>query len=223
MRGADFCPYVLNMSSALHIAPLSSPVGDVWVSMSSFSQGGATPSIVMWSPIQQLVVEVEEAEPETRKPLVSGPGISEPSIIDPDMASLSLLSRIWLWLRQMWAFGFCGAAEDVFCLQGEEPLRDGRRYRPNRHARKMRARRARGICPPSRYARYGQGGPLRAGYSAAELRGWARGRYPRSWFHWNHYKYYIKGFFRLMALRLSRSCAAQALCGDTCHAPLTLN
>jgi len=89
-----------------------------------------------------------------------------------------------------------------------------------RHARKMRARWARRMCPPARKARYGQGGPLRAGYSAAELRAWAQGRYPRSWFHWNHYKYYISGFFRRVALMRARSFWARGFCGDVCHAPL---
>ena len=216
MRGSAICPYVLTMSIALHIDPLSSPVGDVWVSMSGFPR--PEPSIVMWSPIQRVVVEVEEAEPETPEPEVF-----EPQYIEPDTSSLSLLCRIWIWLSQLWVGTFCVSAEDVFCLAGDEPLNEARPYRPNRHARKMRARWARRMCPPARKARYGQGGPLRAGYSLAELRAWVQDRYPRSWFHWNHYKYYISGFFRRMALMRARSFWGRGFCGDVCHAPLTLN
>ena len=201
------------MSIALHIDPPFSPVGDVWVSMSGFSP--AEPSIVMWSPIRRVVVEVEAAAPER-----SEPEVFEPQYIEPDTSSLSLLCRIWIWLSQLWGGTFCGAAEDVFCLAGDETLRNAHRYRGNRHARKMRARWARRMCPAARKARYGQGGPLRAGYSLAERRAWVQGRYPRSWFHWNHYKYYISGFFRRMALRLSRNFWARGFCGDTCHAPL---
>ena len=201
------------MSIALHIDPPFSPVGDVWVSMSGFSP--AEPSIVMWSPIRRVVVEVEAAAPEC-----SEPEVFEPQYIEPDTSSLSLLCRIWIWLSQLWGGTFCGAAEDVFCLAGDETLRNAHRYRGNRHARKMRARWARRMCPAARKARYGQGGPLRAGYSLAERRAWVQGRYPRSWFHWNHYKYYISGFFRRMALRLSRNFWARGFCGDTCHAPL---
>ena len=201
------------MSIALHIDPLSSPVGDVWVSMSGFSR--PEPLIVMWSPIRRVVVEVEAAAPER-----SESEVSEPQYIEPDTSSLSLLCRIWIWLSQLWVGTFCGAAEDVFCLAGDEPLRNTHRYRGNRHARKMRARWARRMCPAARKARYGQGGQLRSGYSLAERRAWVQGRYPRSWFHWNHYKYYISGFFRRMALRLSRNFWARGFCGDTCHAPL---
>jgi len=92
---------------------------------------------------------------------------------------------------------------------------------PNRHRRRMIARRRRGIAPPSRYAYYGQGGPLRAGMSLAELRHWAKHRFPDGRFQWSNYAYYLKAVFRRAGFWRARKCWLVSLMHAICPAPLT--
>ena len=91
----------------------------------------------------------------------------------------------------------------------------------NRHERRMIARRRRGIVPASRYGYYGMGGPLRAGYSLAELQDWARHRYALGWFQHINVKYYLNAFFRRAALWLARKSTAMSQLSCDCPAPLS--
>ncbi|MDB2438342.1 hypothetical protein N9W89_06470, partial [Hellea sp.] len=91
---------------------------------------------------------------------------------------------------------------------------------PNRHRRRMIARRKRGIAPPSRYAYYGQGGPLRARLSRAELRHWAKHRFADGRFQWFNYKFYLEAVFRRTAFWLSRKCGLDSLMDTIYPAPL---
>jgi len=126
---------------------------------------------------------------------------------------LSLTVRIWMWLSQIWGReSFCAAAEAVFCLGDEDALNTAPPFRPNRHMRRMIARRARGIMPASRYAYYGMGGPLRPGVSLAERYDWVIKRCRKTWFHTRHWKYYVIAFFRRSAFRRARKCAAPSQC-----------
>jgi len=90
----------------------------------------------------------------------------------------------------------------------------------NRHERRMIARRRRGIAPASRYRYYGMGGPLRAGLTLAELQAWARHRFPKGWFHWVNYTYYLKAVFRRAGFWRARKCWLVSLMHAICPAPL---
>ena len=132
------------------------------------------------------------------------PVLGEESLTE--MASLSLITRILLWLSQI-----CGDATAQVYNYRPKP----QRYRvgeylhgyvvtrgPNRRQRKMRARRARGIMPASRYPKYAKIGPLPCGISPAQLLEHVkRCKYMRS-FRTSHWKYYVIGGFYRRAMKV---------------------
>ena len=151
-----------------------------------------------------------------------------PNVMEELALTTGLLTRIWLWLSQLCSGAFMpeagirlasgiwddAARPNLNVFTGTTP--------PNRHARRMIARRARGIMPASRYAWRGMAGPLKAGASVEELRAWAKLKCRKGRFQSVHMKYYIRAFFKRLALarRFSLGLDSAQVSG-LCHAPLS--
>ena len=157
-------------------------------------------------------------------------GVNPTGVSISDYANVGLVVRIWMWMSHLCGatlFSDLGVSLPRFHCGPSDMLRleELRLHTvsrpPNRHGRRMTARRARGIMPSSRYRCFGAAGPLHQGSSPSVMRDWVRRRGTKGRFQSVNWRFYVKAFFRRAALWDSRKCAAtsQELC--TCRAPLS--
>lgn len=190
--------YVLRMNSAFHINPLSSPAGDV--SGSALEFWGADLALRIWLWLSQIYSHYARA---SQSPL----------------AARLLRSTFLREAYSPFRAAQVGSCQGQACHCGSCKTISGQiiNPRPNRHRRRMIARRARGIMPLTRYMGLYLRPLLPTGlsptqYLEAELRISPLGRLQS--YNW---KYHVHDFFRrgAMKARAGLGCACtqvSALC-----------
>lgn len=134
----------------------------------------------------------------------------DPGVTPSEVSSLSLITRIWMWLSQIWSREtFTQAGEAVFCLGPNDTL-NGHRFQNqfsteglNRYRRRM-------------LARY-----IRMGISLEQIKTWVQARRKAQRFQTALAGFFSLTFFRRAARHLSRLNADERGIGEICNAPLT--